>query len=189
MVDTCIGNDKQRDFPPWNELQLPFREHMTAAGFAPESIDTVLCTHLHVDHVGWNTRLVDGEWVPTFEQARYLFGREEWQAWEKTAAASEGEAHFGDSVLPVLDKGLVDLVESTHQITDEVSLIPTFGHAPGHVSVKIASKGEEAVITGDLMHHPIQCAELTGPAASTGTEHRRWRRGAPSSSATRTVLF
>ena len=132
---------------------------MASAGFPVESIDTVVCTHLHVDHVGWNTRLTDAGWVPTFTGARYLFGRSEWEHWSKSPDTQDGDV-IGDSVRPVVDAGLVDLVESDHQLTDEIQLESTPGHTPGHVSVRIKSRGEEAVITGDLIHHPIQCAEI-----------------------------
>jgi len=118
----------------------------------------VLCTHLHVDHVGWNTMRVDGRWVPTFPNARYLFGRSEWEHWSRELPGPDRDAR-DDSVRPVLDSGLADLVATNHRITGEVSLQPTPGHTPGHVSVCIASRGEAAVITGDLMHHPVQCAE------------------------------
>ena len=156
VVDTCIGNDKPRNVPAWNQMATSFLEDLTAAGFPPETIDTVLCTHLHVDHVGWNTRLVDGVWVPTFPQARYLFAETEWRHWD----ANEDEAVYGpvlaDSVRPVFEAGLADLVPMDFQLCPEVRLEPTPGHTPGHVSVHIESEGEEALITGDCIHHPCQ---------------------------------
>jgi len=162
IVDTCLGNDKQgRAVPMWNGLHGPFLRDLAAAGFAPESIDAVMCTHMHVDHVGWNTMLVDGKWVPTFPKARYLMGRVEFEYWrdqQGRAEHPEQTAVFGDSVKPVFDAGLVDLVETDHRITPEVSLVPTLGHTPGHISVRISSKGEEALITGDFVHHPCQMA-------------------------------
>lgn len=158
VVDTCVGNDKPRRNPGWNRLDTPFLQRLAGAGFSPDDIDTVLCTHLHVDHVGWNTRWVGGRWVPTFARARYLFARTEWAHWSQQAA-DEGDDVIGDSVRPIVDAGLADLVEADHRLTDEVSLEPTPGHTPGHVSVRIRSAGQQAVITGDLMHHPIQCAE------------------------------
>ena len=158
VVDTCVGNDKPRPVEMWNRLNGPFLDKLTAAGFAPESIDTVLCTHLHIDHVGWNTRLVDGRWVPTFPNARYLFGRVELAHWSATQDRDERQI-LDDSVQPILAAGLADRVESDHVITSEVRLEPTPGHTPGHVSVRIRSADQEAVITGDLMHHPIQCCE------------------------------
>ena len=157
VVDTCIGNDKRRAFPGWNMLQLPFLADLEKAGFARASIDRVLCTHLHVDHVGWNTMLVDDKWVPTFPRARYLIGRKEWEHWSKAGEPDTREL-LADSVRPVFEAGLADLVESDARISDEVRLEPTPGHTPGHHSVRISSRGEEAVITGDLMHHPVQMA-------------------------------
>jgi glyoxylase-like metal-dependent hydrolase (beta-lactamase superfamily II) len=157
VVDTCIGNDKRRAFPGWNMLQLPFLADLEKAGFARDSIDHVLCTHLHVDHVGWNTMLAAGKWVPTFPRARYLIGRKEWEHWSKASEPDTREL-LDDSVRPIFDAGLADLVESDMRITDEIRLEPTPGHTPGHQSVRISSRGEEAVITGDLMHHPVQMA-------------------------------
>jgi glyoxylase-like metal-dependent hydrolase (beta-lactamase superfamily II) len=161
MVDTCIGNDRQREFEIFCNMQTTFLEDLAAVGCPAESINTVLCTHLHFDHVGWNTRLVNGRWVPTFPKARYLFGRREYEHWQelKRTGGYHDLQHFADSIEPVVEAGLVDLVESNHEITDEVWLEPTPGHTPGHVSVRISSKGNEAVITGDLMHHPVQLAE------------------------------
>lgn len=167
VVDTCVGNDKPRRNPGWNRLTTRFLDDLAAAGFAPERIDTVLCTHLHVDHVGWNTRWDGARWVPTFPNARYLFARTEWQHWADEAAARRAanpdagpeDDVFGDSVQPIVDAGLADLVAMDHRLTDEVALEPTPGHTPGHVSVRIRSGGQQAVITGDLMHHPIQCSE------------------------------
>jgi glyoxylase-like metal-dependent hydrolase (beta-lactamase superfamily II) len=158
VVDTCVGNDKPREVKTWHLRQGRFLEDLAEAGFARERVDTVLCTHLHVDHVGWNTMLKHGKWVPTFPNARYLFGRREWEHWSRHGGEGE-RAVQADSVRPILDAGLAQLVEMDHRLTPEVFLEPTPGHTPGHVSVRIASGGEEAVITGDLMHHPVQCAE------------------------------
>jgi len=159
VVDTCLCNDKAgRRIPTWNNLQGPFLADLAAAGYPRESIDTVLCTHLHVDHVGWNTMLVDGKWVPTFPRARYLMGRVEFDHWRSQHERDDMAAIFADSVKPVHDAGLVDLVETDHRVSDEISLVPTIGHTPGHVSVLIRSQGEQALITGDFMHHPCQIA-------------------------------
>jgi glyoxylase-like metal-dependent hydrolase (beta-lactamase superfamily II) len=167
LVDTCVGNDKSRPrVPHWHMLQLPFLRELEASGYPRESIDTVVCTHLHVDHVGWNTMLVDDRWVPTFPNARYLMGKTEFDYWQ---GGVDGEAPLSplfefqsqvmsDSVRPILDAGLADLVEVNHQICEEVKLTPTLGHTPGHVSVWISSKGESAMITGDFAHHPCQLA-------------------------------
>ena len=158
IVDTCLGNDKVRNIPNWNMLHGPFLEDLAAAGYARETLDTVLCTHLHVDHVGWNTMLVDGKWVPTFPNARYLMGDKEYQYWTGEADQGEYGDLMADSVLPVFDAGLVDLVDMNYQLTDEIWLEPTPGHTPGHVSVHIKSRGDEALITGDCFHHPCQVA-------------------------------
>lgn len=156
IVDTCIGNDKQRNIPAWSNLQTNFLQDLTDAGYPRETIDVVMCTHLHVDHVGWNTMLVDGEWIPTFPNARYLLADKEWHYWD----AQEDDKVYGpvlsDSVRPVVDAGLVTLVGETHEVCPEVWLEPTPGHTPGHVSVHISSRGQEALITGDCIHHPVQ---------------------------------
>ena len=157
VVDTCLGNDKPRMNPPWNMLQTSFLTDLEKAGFPRASITDVLCTHLHVDHVGWNTMLAAGRWVPTFSQARYLIGRKEWAHWS-VATDQFTRDPIDDSVRPVVDAGLAQMVEDNHRITDEVWLEPTPGHTPGHFSVRISSRGHDAVITGDLMHHPVQCA-------------------------------
>ncbi|HTY80312.1 MAG TPA: MBL fold metallo-hydrolase [Candidatus Bathyarchaeia archaeon] len=158
LVDTCVGNDKPRANENWNMLKTDFLERLHAAGFPPESIDLVLCTHLHVDHIGWNTRLDSGRWVPTFPRARYLFARTEWEHW----SARDGDEYgpiIADSVRPVVEAGRADLVAGDHRISEELALEPTPGHTPGHVSLHLRSQGREAVITGDLMHHPVQCGE------------------------------
>jgi len=156
VVDTCIGNDKQRTYPRWNRMQGRFLDDFVERGFALNGVDTVLCTHMHVDHVGWNTRLVDGRWQPTFPNARYLFAEKEWQHWSHEP--QEYGPVIEDSVQPIFDRDLADLVGETHRVTDEIQLEPTPGHTPGHVSVHITSRGEEAVITGDMIHHPCQIA-------------------------------
>ncbi len=161
VVDTCLGNDKQgRKVPTWNNLQKPFLEDMTNAGYPPESIDTVLCTHLHVDHVGWNTRLVGGKWIPTFANARYVFGKTEYEHWKSHSDEPERAAVLNDSVRPIIEAGRADLVASDHKLSDEITLIPTAGHSPGHMSVHIRSDGEEGLLTGDVAHHPCQMAHL-----------------------------
>ena len=154
VVDTCIGNDKQRSYPKWNLMQTNFLSRLEAAGCALESVDTVICTHMHVDHVGWNTMKVDDKWLPTFPNARYLYSEEEWDHWRKEP--QEYGPVIEDSVQPIFDSGLADLVSSDHQVCAEIRLESTPGHTPGHVSVHIQSLGEEAVITGDMIHHPCQ---------------------------------
>ena len=160
MVDTCVGNDRWREYDVFVNMHTSFIEDITAAGCPPDEITDVLCTHLHFDHVGWNTRKDGENWVPTFPNARYLFSKKEWAQWKDVPRDGTVHAqHLVDSVQPVLDAGLVDLVEPDHRICDEVVLFPTPGHTPGHVSVHISSNGKAAVITGDLLHHPVQIAE------------------------------
>ena len=157
VVDTCVGNDKERRIPSWHKRQGPFLTQLTEAGYPPESIDTVICTHLHTDHVGWNTRLVEAQWVPTFRRARYLVAQPEWEHWSQSEERWT-QIVMADSVRPIFEAGLVDLVDVHHVVHETIKFEPTPGHTPGHVSVHIASQGEEAVITGDLVHHPCQFA-------------------------------
>jgi glyoxylase-like metal-dependent hydrolase (beta-lactamase superfamily II) len=161
VVDTGLGNDKQgRGVPTWNNRNGPFLDTLTDAGFPPDSIDTVLCTHLHVDHVGWNTKLVDGKWVPTFPNARYLFGQTEYEYWRDHSHEPSQAAVFNDSVKPIMETGRAELIASDAQLTDEIRMIPTPGHSPGHMSLHITSDGEEGLLTGDVAHHPCQMAHL-----------------------------
>jgi glyoxylase-like metal-dependent hydrolase (beta-lactamase superfamily II) len=159
LVDTCVGNDKDRGGrKPFHMMRTGFLDDLRAAGVAPEAVDVVICTHLHVDHVGWNTRLDNGRWVPTFPRARHLFARTEWEHWSRERD-DESRRIMADSVRPVLDAGLATLVDADHRVSDEIWLEPTPGHTPGHVSVRLRAGGGDAVITGDLMHSPIQLAE------------------------------
>ncbi|HYP63168.1 MAG TPA: MBL fold metallo-hydrolase [Acidocella sp.] len=167
IVDTCVGNGKDRaGWAHYANRQTSFLRDLEAAGFAPESFDVVLCTHLHVDHVGWNTVLEDGQWRPTFPNARYLLNRSEYEYWAAPLEQMPGgfdivqRLTFSDSVQPIFEAGLVDLVEGAYSVCEEVSLVPTPGHSPGHVSVRISSCGEEALITGDIAHHPCQLAHV-----------------------------
>jgi glyoxylase-like metal-dependent hydrolase (beta-lactamase superfamily II) len=166
MIDTCIGADRERQFPVFTRMRTTFMQDLASLGIAPNDIDTVLCTHLHFDHVGWNTHLVDGRWVPTFPKARYLFSRQEYDHWQqlRDTGGYHGINHLSDAVDPVIAAGLVDFVPHDHALSEEIRLLPTPGHTPGHVSVYINSHGEQAVITGDLMHHPIQVAMPEHPA-------------------------
>lgn len=155
VIDTCIGVSPQLPVLPAED----FPERLSKAlGTSLESIDVVLCTHLHMDHVGWNMREIDGASVPTFPNARYLFSKEEI---EQSGSGSENydPTVMEPSVQPIIDLGLADFVESNHEVTSEVRLVSTPGHTPGHVSVLISSEGEEALITGDMAHSPIQFAE------------------------------
>jgi glyoxylase-like metal-dependent hydrolase (beta-lactamase superfamily II) len=184
VVDTGLGNDKEgRKVPTWNNRNGAFLETMTEAGFAPDSIDTVLCTHLHVDHVGWNTKLVGGRWVPTFVNARYVFGRTEYEHWRDHSDTPEHAAVFDDSVKPIADAGKAELIASDHRLTDEITMIPTPGHSPGHMSIHIRSDGEQGLLTGDVAHHPCQMAHLdwsstadSDPAQSAVTRRELFAR-------------
>jgi glyoxylase-like metal-dependent hydrolase (beta-lactamase superfamily II) len=160
IVDTCIGAGRQREYDFFCNLQSQYLEDLASIGVTPESVDTVLCTHLHFDHVGWNTHRVNGEWVPTFPRARYLFGKKEYDHWMMLRATNgyHEVRHLGECVDPIVQAGLVDFIATDHRLSPEIWLEPTPGHTPGHVSVRISSAGEAAIITGDLIHHPIQIA-------------------------------
>lgn len=158
LVDTCIGNHKERPHrPAWHQkTDQTYLSNLATLGLAPSDIDVVMCTHLHHDHVGWNTRLENGRWVPTFPNARYLMSGKEldvFKAHEDPAASPS----LNDSVLPVVESGQADLVSSDHVLDDEVWLEPTPGHTPDHFAVRLASGDHQAVIGGDLMHSPVQC--------------------------------
>jgi len=157
LVDTCIGDNKQLDIPDFSNRVSGFLETLARAGAGPDAVDTVLCTHLHFDHVGWNTRLQDGAWVPTFPNARYLFDREE-VTYTMALPRQPGDESIPQSVQPILDAGLADLVEPTYRLCEQVRLIPTPGHTIGHVSVMVEDAGERALISGDAFHHPLQLA-------------------------------
>lgn len=159
LIDTCVGNHKQgRRREGWNGGNWPWLENLAAAGVQPEDVDAVVCTHLHVDHAGWNTRLVDGRWVPTFPNAEYLTVQAELDSVEnKRVSGPEQYRHlYDDSVLPVIESGQIVMVEPDHTLAPGVCLEPSPGHTPGHVSVRMTSDGEAAVAIGDMLHHPIQ---------------------------------
>lgn len=179
LVDTCTGNDKQRPHKPrYHMNSWPYLERLQTAGLTPADIDFVMCTHLHVDHVGWNTRLVDGRWVPTFPNARYLFTKEEYEHWrdQEKRALYTTDSYFEDSMLPVIEAGQADFVAMDYAFDDSAWLDPTPGHTPGHVCVHVNGTHGEAVMSGDLMHHAVQCAMpswnscfCVDPAASQAT--------------------
>ena len=161
VVDSCIGAGREREFEVFCDLPEGFLEDLASLGISREEVDTVMCTHLHFDHVGWNTYKdpATGEFKPTFPNARYLFGRTEFEAWKDIRNDGVHNAnHMVECVDPIVAAGMADFIEGDHRICDEVYCEPSHGHTPGHVHVRISSKGEEAVITGDLMHHPMQCA-------------------------------
>ena len=154
LVDSCVGNGKTVPrMPAWHQRSDDrFVAALTAAGLGFDDIDYVLCTHLHIDHVGWNTRLQNGHWVPTFPRARYLMPAAD-EAMQRTQASDL----YRESVLPVIEAGQAELVGPDHGLGDCVSLVPTPGHSPGHVSVAISSGGKRALITGDALHSTAQC--------------------------------
>jgi len=160
LIDTGVGNDKKRDNALWNLRQGTFVDDLAAAGVMAEQVDLVVITHMHVDHVGWNTRLVDGRWVPTFPNARYVFAGEEWSFWkhERDHGAEESGC-IDDSVLPVVAAGQADLVDATYRIDPWLRFEPSVGHTPGHVSVRLSTTAGEAIFSGDLMHRVVQVAE------------------------------
>ena len=161
VVDTCIGNHKSREARPiFNMREDPrFLNELSAAEVNPDEVDFVMCTHLHGDHVGWNTKLENGEWVPTFPNAKYLFSEKEL---EYFSAIPEDDGNhwqsYRDSVLPVIEAGNAVKVKSDYAMDDTLWLEPSPGHTPGHCSVRLQSNGDDAVLTGDMLHHPIQCA-------------------------------
>ncbi|MGE0747600.1 MAG: MBL fold metallo-hydrolase [Rhodospirillales bacterium] len=160
LVDTCGGNDKERARPHFHHQHHPWLDTLRAAGAAPEDVDFVLCTHMHVDHVGWNTMLKDGRWVPTFPNAKYIFSARELEHWEREAAATglprTGD-YVADSVLPIVEAKRHVLVEMDHAIEDDVVLYPLPGHTPGQVGLHVKGGGRDAVLCGDMMHHALQC--------------------------------
>ncbi|MDO8771458.1 MAG: MBL fold metallo-hydrolase [Burkholderiaceae bacterium] len=160
LIDSCIGNDKQRPGrPDWCDLNTPFLERLASAGARPEEIDFVLCTHLHADHVGWNTRLIGGRWVPTFPNAKYVFARKEFDYWQIQFASDSNGHHlagYRDSVLPIVEAGQTLVVDDYAEIAGCLVIAPAPGHTPGHVAIWLKSGDETAVFTGDIIHHPIQ---------------------------------
>ncbi len=158
LVDTCTGDQKGHP-APFDFDTRPWLDNFTRAGLSFDDITHVFCTHLHIDHCGWNTVLRDGRWVPTFPKAKYIFHKTEYEAWE--ALTRDGKNPPGNvwtyNCRPIVDAGQALLVDDTYALDDTFTLIPTPGHSPGHCCVDIRSKGQRAVVTGDLMHHALQC--------------------------------
>ncbi|MET9146997.1 MBL fold metallo-hydrolase [Streptomyces sp. NPDC004042] len=175
LVDTGIGNGKERANPAWHDLDTDYLRALTAAGFPPDSVDLVILTHLHADHVGWNTRKADGAWTPTFPRARYLTSRTEREFWAGYDMEEARAQMFRDSVLPVEEAGLLDLVDIPAEGVDVVPglrLLPTPGHTPGHIAVELTGRDRTALITGDCVHHPVQFAH-PGIGACVDIDPRR----------------
>ena len=181
LIDTCVGNHKSRPHrPKWHLMETPYLARLKAAGVEPDQVDMVMCTHLHVDHVGWNTRLENGKWVPTFKNAKYVFSRADYDHYlkvdtdPKTGPANAGS--FRDSVLPVVEAGLSQLVDGAARLDENLEIEPAPGHTPGTIAIKFESRGEKALFCGDILHHALQvyhpewnsfaCAEAVGARKS-----------------------
>lgn len=189
VVDTCVGNDKNVSaFAMLANLQLDFLDALEAAGIDRMAVTDVLCTHLHFDHVGWNTYQKDGAWLPTFPNAKYHFGREEYDFWQQhedeyiasdpnTLDAVQGFS-FAESIDPVVEAGLVNLIEADADLGDGFSVIPTPGHSPGHICLVIDAGDEKLMLAGDVMHHPCQIARPAWASVSDydSTESTRTRQ-------------
>jgi glyoxylase-like metal-dependent hydrolase (beta-lactamase superfamily II) len=165
LVDPCVGNHKPRSQFFWDQQDWPFMERFRAAGFTPEGIDLVVHTHLHADHVGWDTHLVDGRWAPTFTNARHLYVDGELARLRASAEGGTGTdrdpddaALHGDSVAPIVDAGLADIVAADTDLGDGLRLVPTFGHTPHHVALWVDTPAGSAALVGDSVLHPLQCA-------------------------------
>jgi glyoxylase-like metal-dependent hydrolase (beta-lactamase superfamily II) len=197
VVDTCIGNDKERPlFPPMHRLNKPWMTNFQATGVKPEDVDLVMCTHLHADHCGWNTRLENGKWVPTFPNARYLFSRKEVEHADPRGKP-EDPAHdhnhraFMDSVLPILEAKKAVLVDGVHEIDDELRIEPAPGQTPGHMTLRLKTGGREGLFTGDVLHHPLQVyrPEWSSSACLAPDQSARTRRRILEENADRDVTF
>jgi glyoxylase-like metal-dependent hydrolase (beta-lactamase superfamily II) len=182
LIDTCFGNDKERpDFQLGHRLNNPYLDRLHAANCRPEDVDIVLCTHFHVDHVGWNTRLDNGRWVPTFPNARYIFSREEYSRFAPENRAGEPPPFldiFEDSVLPVIQSGQAEFVSGEQAVHELLTVFPAPGHTPGHIAIRAARGKDTGIFLGDVIHNPIQIAEpdLNSSFCELGPEARISRR-------------
>jgi glyoxylase-like metal-dependent hydrolase (beta-lactamase superfamily II) len=201
LVDTCCGDGRQRGpGSPFDRLSTNYLGELSRANVKPEEIDLVFCTHLHVDHVGWNVVERGGRFVPTFPNARYLFNREDFEHrldWDRREQGSFAtRAAFRECILPLAEAGLVDFVDPraclARDLDHDLTLVPLPGHCPGHTGLSIQGGGEEALITGDAIHHPVQlphpdwyCAADVDPEISSQTRRDLIERYADTS---RTLL-
>ena len=162
LVDTAAGNDKDRPFTPYfDHLHLSYLEKLSNAGIKPGDVDYVLMTHLHVDHVGWNTQLSNGEWMPTFPNAKYVFSKEEYDYYKDPANHNDRNKTSviiqKDSILPIIESGLAEMIYiDGSEFIDGLSFKPTPGHSINHASITLSSRGENALFSGDIFHFPIQ---------------------------------
>jgi glyoxylase-like metal-dependent hydrolase (beta-lactamase superfamily II) len=161
LIDSCIGNDKERPTrPQFHRMHSLFVDDLGRLGVKPEEVDYVMCTHLHWDHVGWNTRLVDGRWVPTFPNAKYIMAKREYDHWQDFHMSGVDSPHalaFGDSILPVVKTGQALLVGDDYALDDGLWFESYPGHTPGNVVIHARSGGDRGVFIGDVLHHPLQC--------------------------------
>lgn len=157
LIDSCIGNDKTSPrIASWhNKRDGYWMEALKLAGLTIEDVDIVTCTHLHADHVGWNTKLENGRWVPTFPNARYLFSKTEYEYWDALHRQNPLPA-MAESVVPIVDAKKAELVAGDYTIDDHIRLLPTPGHTPGHIALAAGRQADAAVFTGDLIHSPLQ---------------------------------
>lgn len=161
LIDGCVGNHKPRPLrPKWHMMNTPYLDRLAAAGVRPQDVDMVMCTHLHMDHVGWNTRLENGRWVPTFPKARYVFSRADYDHYLALDRDPEkgpvNQGSFRDSVLPVVESGQADMIAGAHTLDEHLSITPYPGHTPGTVGIDLDSQGRKAMFIGDILHHVIQ---------------------------------
>ncbi len=187
LIDGCVGDGKQRTGrPDWCGLHTGFLDRLAQAGATPEMVDYVLCTHLHADHVGWNTKLADGRWVPTFPNAKYVFSRREYEFWQAQDQQAKPGPHleaYRDSVLPIIEAGQAMPVDDNHVIEGVLTLEPAPGHTPGHVAIWLDGGSDAGVFTGDIIHHPVQalnpgwsCMGCIDPVQATTTRYRLLER-------------
>ncbi len=182
LIDTCFGNNKERpDFQLAHRLNNPYLDRLRAANCRPEDVDIVLCTHFHVDHVGWNTRLDNGRWVPTFPNARYIFSREEYSRYAPENRTGDPPPFldiFEDSVLPVIQSGQAEFISGEQAVHEFLTVFPAPGHTPGHIAIRAGRGQETGIFLGDVIHNPIQIAEpdLNSAFCEGGTQARITRR-------------
>ncbi|MEQ9447042.1 MAG: MBL fold metallo-hydrolase [Rhodospirillaceae bacterium] len=163
LVDTCVGNHKTFNgmLQNWGKRDGPFLDNLAAAGVSPQEVDYVMCTHLHADHVGWNTQLKDGRWVPTFPRAKYVFSKNDLDASRERAKNTQTAyiaPSFQESVLPVIEAQQAEIIDTEFALDDALTILPTHGHTPGHYCVQINSGGRKGILTGDVLHNAVGIA-------------------------------
>lgn len=165
VVDTCVGNEKEvLGVDGFNNLNLPFLEAMEQAGIDRNKVTDVICTHLHFDHVGWNTYKKEGKWLPTFPNAKYHFAKEEYDYWKNDGIKNHSlgpleNISFNESIDPIVEAGLVNFIEVNQNLGDGISVRSSPGHSKAHVNVHFNAGDTEFIIAGDMCHHPCQIAQ------------------------------